>query len=112
MVSTDEDAGTQLASGHIFVDHGDEFRRRHAEAFAGDVPAAVTIAASEWALDHILRHGGAGYLPRRMVREHIASGRLHAVASAPAFGRRIYVVENARSVRAWSWYGAALGALG
>jgi|SRR5579871_2265396 len=111
MVSTDEDASAQLGSSYVFVDHGDEFRRRHAEAFAGDVPAAVTIAASEWAVDHILRHGGAGYLPRRILPEHIASGRLHVVAGAPVFGRRIYVVENARTVRAWSWYGAAMAAL-
>jgi LysR family transcriptional regulator, flagellar master operon regulator len=108
MVSTDERSSAQLGTGYVFVDHGDEFRRRHAEAFAGDVPPAVTIAASAWAVDHILRHGGTGYLPHRIVREHIASGRLHAVAGAPVFGRRIYVVENARTVRAWSWYGEAL----
>lgn len=111
MVSTDEGAKAQLGSGYVFVDHGDEFRRRHAEVFASDVPAAVTIAASEWAVDHILKRGGSGYLPRRIAREHIASGGLYLVAGAPTFGRRIYVVENARAVRAWSWYGAALAAL-
>jgi hypothetical protein len=66
------------------------------------VPAAVTIAASEWAVGHVLRHGGTGYLPHRIAREHIALGRLHLVAGAPVFGRRIYVVENVRTVRAWS----------
>jgi len=78
-------------------------RRRRRQSATSD------RAASEWAVDHILRHGGAGYLPRRMVHEHIASGRLHAFAGALVFGRRIYVVENARSVRAWSWYGRLWG---
>ena len=111
MVSTNEHATAELGSDYVFVDHGDEFRRRHAEAFAGDVPAAVTIAASAWAIDHILRHGGAGYLPSRIAQEHIASGNLHLVAGAPAFSRRIYVVENLRTVRAWTWYGAALASV-
>jgi LysR family transcriptional regulator, flagellar master operon regulator len=111
MVSTDAAAKAQLGPGYIFVDHGDEFRRRHAEAFAAGAPAAVTIASSAWALDHLLRHGGSGYLPRRIAREHLAAGRLHAIAGAPVFGRRVYAVENASTVRAWPWYGAALTAL-
>ena len=32
MVSTMDDAAAQLGSRYVFVDHGDEFRRRHAEA--------------------------------------------------------------------------------
>jgi DNA-binding transcriptional LysR family regulator len=111
MISTDKDAGVQLGSGYVFVDHGDEFRRRHAEAFAREVPAAVTIASADWAVDYVLRHGGAGYLPRRIARQHIASRRLYPVAGAPIFSRRIYVVENVRTVRGWSWYGTALAAL-
>ncbi len=111
MVSTDVDAKAQLGGGYIFVDHGDEFRRRHAEAFAADSPAAVTIASSAWALDHLLRHGGSGYLPRRIARPYFEEGRLHAVAGAPGFSRRVYVVENASTVRAWPWHGAALAAL-
>lgn len=111
MVSTDENAGAQLGPDYVFVDHGDEFRRRHAEAFSGDVPAVVTIAASDWALNHILHHGGTGYLPRRIAREHIESGHLHMIGGSPVFGRRIYVVESLRTVQAWSWYGAALAVL-
>jgi DNA-binding transcriptional LysR family regulator len=111
MVSTMDDAAAQLGSRYVFVDHGDEFRRRHAEAFAGEVPPAVTIAASEWALDHILRYGGSGYLPRRIAQDKLASGRLRVVADTPIFRRRIYVVENVQTVRNWSWYGAALAML-
>jgi len=115
MVSTEKDASSQPGSGpgsnYVFVDHGDEFRRRHAEAFAADAPAAVTIASSEWALDRLLRHGGSGYLPRRIARPHVEEGRLHPVADAPGFSRRVYVVENASTVRAWPWYGAALASL-
>lgn len=111
MVSTDEQASAQPGAGYVFVDHGEEFRRRHAEAFAADTPAAVTIASSEWAVDHLLRHGGSGYLPRRIARGHVAARRLHLVANAPVFGRRVYVVENAGAVRAWPWYDAALASL-
>jgi hypothetical protein len=62
-------------------------------------------------LKNELRHGGSGYLPRRIASDHAAAHRLHVVARAPVFGRRIYVVENKRAVGAWPWCGAALAEL-
>ncbi|MFT3989534.1 LysR family transcriptional regulator [Aestuariivirga sp.] len=100
-----------VESDYVYVDHGEEFRRRHAEAFPGELTSALTIASSAWALDHILRHGGTGYLPRRLVAGHLAAATLFAVENAPAFSRRVYVVENASAVAAWPWYADALWAL-
>lgn len=110
LVSRDAIAAARLDAGYVYVDHGDEFRRQHAAAFPGDVTSALVIASSDWALDHLLRSGGSGYLPKRHVADALAEGRLHRVEHAPAFTRRIYVVENAQTVRGWGWYASALAA--
>jgi len=110
MVSTHAGAASQLDGAYIYVDHGDEFRRQHAAAFPGDVTSALTIASSDWALDELLRNGGSGYLPRRHVQGVLRDGKLHAVAEAPVFSRRVYVVENAQTVKNWAWYETALAA--
>jgi hypothetical protein len=41
----------------------------------------------------------------------LEEGRLHAIAGAPSFKRRVYVVENAQAVRNWSWYETAIASV-
>ena len=110
LVSREPMAAPSLDSRYVYVDHGDEFRRQHAAAFPGDVTSALVIASSDWALDHLLRNGGSGYLPLGHVRKALASGALARVPAAPVFTRRVYVVENAETVRPWGWYASALAA--
>ena len=111
LVSPDLMSSPLLDSTYVYVDHGEEFRRQHAAAYPGDVTSALVIASSDWARDHILRNGGSGYLPRRHVLQHLQTGALHAVPDAPVFKRRVHVVENAQTVKAWDWYEDALAAL-
>ncbi len=108
LVSREPMQQPRLDASYVYVDHGDEFRRQHAAAFPGDVTSALVIASSDWALRHLLTSGGSGYLPRRHAAAALEEGTLHAVAQAPVFTRRVYVVENAQTVRAWEWYPAAL----
>lgn len=110
LVSTRTGHSSVPDSDYIYVDHGDEFRRRHAEAFPEAPPSPVTIAASDWALEFVLRTGSKGYLPARRVEPLLAAGQLHRVRGAPAFSRRVYLVENARATRSWDWYEAAVAA--
>ena len=110
LVSREEGAVAGIDANYVYVDHGDEFRRQHAAAFPGDAASALVIASSDWALDHLLRHGGQGYVARRHAGELLADGRLHAVRGAPSFTRRVHVVENAQTVRGWAWYPRALSA--
>jgi len=97
-------------SRYVYVDHGDAFRRQHAAAFPWDMTAALVVASSDWALDYILRNGGSGYLPQRHVAAALAASKLFEVEQAPRFSRQVYVVENAQTVRPWTWYAAALAA--
>ncbi len=110
LVSTQPAASVDLDPTYVYVDHGDEFRRQHAEAFPGARPSLVTIAASDWALEYLQRTDSKGYLPARLVAPLLASGRLHRVNGAPQFVRRVYLVESGRAVRTWDWYEAAVAA--
>lgn len=110
LVSSRVGASADLGPDYVYVDHGDEFRRQHAAAFPDQASAAVTLAASEWAVDLLLRKGGAGYLPHRLAQPLVQAARLHPVADAPVFSRRVYVVEAIGAVRQWPWYAAALAA--
>lgn len=111
LVSREPIAAPDLGRDYVYVDHGEEFRRQHAAAFPGDLTSALTLASSDWALDHLLTMGGSGYLPERHVARELAAGRMHAVPSAPGFTRRVYVVENAQVVKGWDWYEGAIAVL-
>ncbi|CAN5523527.1 LysR family transcriptional regulator [soil metagenome] len=108
LVSTQKRATAKLDEHYIYVDHGDEFRRQHAAAYPGDTTSAITIASSDWALDYLQRAGGSGYFPLRHVEALLAAQRLHLVAEAPRFRRRVYAVENAQTVANWKWYESAI----
>jgi DNA-binding transcriptional LysR family regulator len=89
---------------YVYVDHGEEFRRRHAEAFVNAPSARLTIAQSDWALAYLLRHGAKGYLPRRVAAGALASGQLHELPGAPILRRRIHVIANPKATDRWTWY--------
>ena len=97
---------------YVYVDMGQEFRRRHAEAYPVDETAAVTFGTCRWALDHVLKWGGSGYLPYRLVAGHIEKGQLFPVEGAPEFTRHAYIAADSGRVHEWPWFESALQTLG
>ena len=93
---------------YVYVDHGAEFRRQHAAAYPVEETAAVSFGHSVWALEHILRHGGSGYLPMRLIKEHLAAGALYRVKGAARFNRAAYLVSNDAVTRDWRWFEGSL----
>lgn len=91
---------------YVYVDLGEDFRRRHAEAFPVDETAIVTFTNSAHALDHILANGGSAYLPERVARKALAEGRLFEVEGAPRFTRTIYLARNPARTDGWPWFEA------
>ncbi len=106
------DHGGDAGNAYVYVDHGDEFRRQHAIAFPTDATPAVLLASSRWAIDHLFRWGGRGYLPLRHARVHLDAGMMTLAPEAPRFKRRIYAVWNTHSTAAWDWFEAALAHVG
>ena len=94
---------------YIYIDGGEEFRKSHAASYPdGDTPT-VTLASATWAREYLLKKGGSGYLPLRLIEADISIGRFHPVAGAPEFNRSIYFVVNDDATRRWHWLDEMLG---
>ena len=91
MISSRADPPREPGSDYIYVDWGAEFFAQHSLAFPNFVGAALTVNIGWLGLQRLLVHGGTGYFPARMLREHELSGRLHRVPDAPEFRLPAYL---------------------
>lgn len=95
-------AGARSVESFVSVDHGPRMRRQTLDA--GTVSSMTFGAgASRWALDHILRTGGAGYLPRSMVRSHLQTGELVEVSDAPSYDTECHLSWRSSSLDVHPW---------
>jgi DNA-binding transcriptional LysR family regulator len=93
LVTTTDGASPEPASGYVFVDWGPEFYAQH-KVFFPEFAGAAVVANIGWlGLRHILRHGGSGYFPLRLVGAHLDDRRLHRVPNAPEFRLPAYLVR-------------------
>jgi len=88
---------------YVYIEHGDEFRARHAAVYSDADTARVTFGCATWGLEYLLEHGGSAYFPRHLVGEHLRTGKLFEVAGAPVFLRKRYLVVNDDAVGGWGW---------
>ena len=77
---------------YVYVDWGEEFRRRHGEAFPDMDTPAISVGLGSLGLEYILQNGGSGYFPLRVVQPYVDTGRLFLVGGAPEMQRPAYVV--------------------
>ena len=99
MVSSSASPPAEPARDYVYVDWGPEFFAQHSLAFPSFAGAAITVNVGWLGLQHLLAHGGTGYFPARLVREHEISGRLHRVANASEFRLPAYLCFAAANER-------------
>ena len=93
------------ATLYIFVDHGEEFRRQHAESYHDAGVARMSFDSSWWALQCLFDHDGASaYLPRALAAPYVATGRLFEISGAPVYSRKKNLVVNDAAARNWGWF--------
>lgn len=93
LVATDDrEVSLGWIEDYVFVDWGDVFLTEHAEAFPQMETAAVAVGLGALGLQYILKYGGSGYFPLRVVQPLIDEGRLYRLAGAPMVRRPAYVV--------------------
>ena len=95
MVTTHAQPPSGPGRDYVLVDWGPEFYAQHSLSFPDFVGPAITVNVGWLGLRHILAHGGTGYFPVRMLREHQAAGRLHRVVDAPEFRLTAYLCYSA-----------------
>jgi DNA-binding transcriptional LysR family regulator len=76
----------------VYVDWGDEFRRKHRMAFP-DLPApALFIGLGTLGFDCLLRLGGIGYFPKSLAEPYLVSGDVRLVPGVSTFHLPVYAV--------------------
>jgi DNA-binding transcriptional LysR family regulator len=95
MATTHAQPPSEPGQDYVFVDWGPEFFAQHNLSFPSFAGAAITVNVGWLGLRHILAHGGTGYFPVRMLKEHEATGRLRRVADAPEFRLTAYLCYSA-----------------
>ena len=78
--------------GHVFVDWGTAFNIQQARLFTEPVAPILHTAQSRIALEFILSHRGAAYLPRALVQPYLDDGLLFQVADSFEIQQEVYVV--------------------
>jgi LysR family transcriptional regulator, flagellar master operon regulator len=96
MVSSRADPPREPGSDYIYVDWGAEFFAQHCLAFPNFVGAGLTVNIGWLGLQRLLKHGGTGYFPARMLRAHELNGQVHRVAGAPEFRLPAYLCYPAK----------------
>ena len=95
MVASSPDRPPHPQSDYVYVDWGPEFYTRHNTCFP-DFTGARLVANIGWlGLQNILKSGGAGYFPARMVLPYVKNGELHVVEDAPEFFMPAYAAYAA-----------------
>ncbi|WP_341502266.1 HTH-type transcriptional regulator HdfR [Gallaecimonas sp. GXIMD4217] len=79
-----------LSSQYVKVDWGTVFNLQHAKLARDQAPPILHTSIARIALEFLLTHGGAAYLPASMVAEPLAEGLLHRVEDAPVIHRELY----------------------
>jgi DNA-binding transcriptional LysR family regulator len=83
-----------LEDNYVYVDWGSAFTRFHARRFGENVVPVLRTNISESAGDFISSNGGSAYLPESIARR---SRKLHPVADAPTFSRKLHAAYRSNS---------------
>ncbi|MDH4982938.1 LysR family transcriptional regulator [Hyphomicrobium sp. D-2] len=77
---------------YLFIDWGPDFQQDHAAAFPERANPAISLDLGSMALDYMLANPCSGYFPARLIRPHIAAGRLRLTKRARKFTYPVYAV--------------------
>lgn len=83
--------------GFVFVDWGTAFNLQLARALSEEVVPVLHTGQSLIALEFILSHSGAAYLPRNLVETHLNEGVLFALEGAAEIKQDVYLIYSKNS---------------
>ncbi|WP_370979829.1 LysR family transcriptional regulator [Agaribacterium sp. ZY112] len=78
--------------GHVFVDWGTAFNLQQARLFQEPVAPVLHTGQSHIALEFILSHKGAAFLPRALVEAYLESESLYQVEDSPMIKQQVFAV--------------------
>ena len=84
--------GRKAANDYVMVDWGVDFQQDHAAAFPELANPALNLDIGPMALDYVMTNQCSAYFPQRMVRSHVARGRLRQPKRARKFIYPVYMI--------------------
>jgi LysR family transcriptional regulator, flagellar master operon regulator len=95
LASTDSASSAEPGPGYVYVDWGPEFFATHNATFPDFAGPALSANVGWLGLQYILKNGGSGYFPLRLIRQDLKIGRLTRLTGAPEFTLPAYAVYPA-----------------
>lgn len=83
--------------GYIFVDWGTAFNLQHARLMPQPVIPVLHTSQSYLALEFLLTHSGAAFLPRALVQPYLDEARIFPVTGIASVSRDVHVVFKGTS---------------
>lgn len=77
---------------YVFVDWGPDFQQDHATAYPELANPGLNLDLKSKSIDYLLANAAAGYFPIRLVRSHLARGRLRQTKRSRKFVYPVYMV--------------------
>jgi LysR family transcriptional regulator, flagellar master operon regulator len=92
LVSSAKGNPRRAAQDYVFIDWGLDFQQDHAMAYPEQSSPALNLDLGSISLDYLLVNEVSAYFPRRMVKTHLARGRLREPKRARKFIYPVYMV--------------------
>ena len=83
---------TRRDSDYVFIDWGPDFQQDHAAAYPEFANPGLNLDLSSISINYLLANESSGYFPRRIVKSHLARGRLKQPKRARKFVYPVYMV--------------------
>jgi LysR family transcriptional regulator, flagellar master operon regulator len=80
------------ANDYVFVDWGPDFQQDHAAAYPELMNPGLNLDLGSISIDYLLANEASAYFPMRIVKQHIARGRLRQPKRARRFVYPVYMV--------------------
>lgn len=92
LVSSAKPGGRRGANDYALIDWGSDFLQDHAAAFPELANPALNLDLGPMSLEYVVANQCSAYFPSRMVRQHVARGRLRQPKRGRKFVYPVYMV--------------------
>jgi molybdate transport repressor ModE-like protein len=91
-VTSGKPSGRRSSGDYVFVDWGPDFQVDHAAAHPELTSPGLNLDLGTTALSYVVNHAASGYFPLRLVKPHLARGRLRLPKRVRKFVYPVYMV--------------------
>lgn len=92
LVTSGKSTSRRIGSDYVFVNWGPDFQQDHAAAHPELTSPGLNMELGPLALSYVLNNPASAYFPMRLVKQHIARGRLRLPKRVRKFVYPVYMI--------------------